>query len=226
MSSVTGRINEITQPQGGYIKPSQFQEISFTDNAILKDENLHHSIIGLVVDYLTRFIMGADVEKAFEISSIGYSKRIEILTFQNPDIPCEDAQKGIDVYSLFDQIKGLDDLSIISACKACTYDAWYRNPWGALHARGAEETNPDKDTIENIKTMVYRSILFWEKYGPITTDGFDFGKNGYTATVTTGEGDYLSSDTIWDFKVSKSKPTSKNTLQLAMYWIMGQHSGK
>ena len=29
-----------------------------------------------------------------------------------------------------------------------------------------------------------------------------------------------------DFKVTKSKPTNKHTLQLLMYWIMGQHSGK
>jgi ABC-type cobalamin transport system permease subunit len=30
---------------------------------------------------------------------------------------------------------------------------------------------------------------------------------------------------MWDFKVSKSEPTNKHTLQLLMYWIMGQHSG-
>ena len=38
--------------------------------------------------------------------------------------------------------------------------------------------------------------------------------------------DYLTADTIWDFKVSKSKLTNKHTLQLLMYWIMGQHSGQ
>ena len=74
--------------------------------------------------------------------------------------------------------------------------------------------------------MVERSIAFWEKYGPITVDGFDFEPNGYTETVDTGDGDYLTEDTLWDFKVSKQKPTSKHTLQLLMYWIMGQHTGK
>lgn len=49
---------------------------------------------------------------------------------------------------------------------------------------------------------------------------------GYTATVSQGDGDFLTSDTLWDFKVSKLKPTNKNTLQLLMYWIMGQHSGQ
>ena len=32
MSSVTGRIGEIKQPRGGYIKPSQFEEITFNDD--------------------------------------------------------------------------------------------------------------------------------------------------------------------------------------------------
>lgn len=93
-------------------------------------------------------------------------------------------------------------------------------------AKGYSETNPDKDTINNIKIMVERSLSFWDKYGPITVDGFTFEKNGYTETVDSGDGDYLTSDTMWDFKVSKSKPTNKHTLQLLMYWIMGQHSRK
>lgn len=36
----------------------------------------------------------------------------------------------------------------------------------------------------------------------------------------------MTVDTLWDFKVSKAKPTNKHTLQLLMYWIMGQHSGQ
>lgn len=48
----------------------------------------------------------------------------------------------------------------------------------------------------------------------------------YTDTVNSGDGDYLTTDTLWDFKVSKSKPTNKQTLQILMYWIMGKHSGK
>jgi len=44
--------------------------------------------------------------------------------------------------------------------------------------------------------------------------------------VDSGDGDFLTEDTMWDFKVSKSRLTNKNTLQLLMYWIMGQHSGR
>ena len=61
------------------------------------------------------------------------------------------------------EIKGLDNISIINACKMVTYDVWYRNPMVAMTARGAEDTNPDLETIENIKIMVERSVKFWEE---------------------------------------------------------------
>lgn len=74
--------------------------------------------------------------------------------------------------------------------------------------------------------MVDRSVEFWKSYGPIVKYGVDFKPNGYTRTVDRGDGDYLTADTIWDFKVSKAKPNKMHTLQLLMYWIMGQHSGQ
>ena len=90
-----------------------------------------------------------------------------------------------------------------------------------------------------MQILVKRSIDFFKEYGPITKDGFTFEppqvdehtqKNypfgGYTATVNKGDGDFLTADTLWEFKVSKRKPTSQHTLQLLMYWIMGQHSGQ
>lgn len=224
MSSVTARIKEVKQPRGGYIKPSQFEEIINDDGKILKEENIHASIIGIAIDYLTRAIMGeASLQDAFKISIAGYQRRLMILGEEVLEI---DKKKKIDIVSLLKEIKGLDDKSIIAVCKACTYDSWYRNPMGAMMVKGAEEIMPDKNTIENIKIMVNRSILFWKKYGPVAVNGFTFEKDGYTQTVDSGDGDYLTEDTLWEFKVIKSKPTNKHTLQLLMYWIMGQHSGK
>ena len=40
---------------------------------------------------------------------------------------------------------------------------------------------------------------------------------GYTYTFESGDGDFLTADTLLDFKVSKSKPTNKHNLQLLMY---------
>ena len=217
MSSVTKRISEIKQPKGGYIKPSQLEVKILDDGAILFDEeNLHPSIIGMAVDYLTRLSMGTSVDDAFSISLQG---AMVASSFGMPD-----AMQMADEF--LSDIKGIDDKSVVSACKLTTFDVWFRNMPAALTARTATDTNPDSYTIQNIQTMVKRSIAFWDEYGPITKDGFTFEPYGYTRTVDSGDGDFLTQDTLWDFKVSKSKPTNKHTLQLLMYWIMGQHSGK
>lgn len=236
MSSVTRRIQEIKQPKGGFIKPSEFEAIVMQDNTTLNsEENIHPSVIGIAVDYLTRFIIGTDVRKAFRISLKG-AEAAEIMGQKKSISVAEKLLKGI---------KGLDNTSVVNACKLVTFDVWYRSPLAALNSKGYDETNPDKMTIQNIQIMVKRSLSFFEKYGPITSDGFSFepvnadisvyekmmktGKGsfgGYTPTVSSGDGDFLTKDTLWDFKVLKSKPTNKHTLQLLMYWIMGQHSGQ
>ena len=223
MSSVAGRIAEIRQPRGGYIKPSQFSEMVYEDGEVLEEENVHASIIGMTVDYLTRYVMGTSKKDAFEIPIRGYFFRAMLL---GKSVIKNDQKKKIDISSLLNGINGLDDTSIISACKAVTYDVWLRKPSDAILVKGAEETNPDSNTIHNIRVMVKRSVSFWEKNGPIIASGFTFEDNGYSETVDSGDGDYLTPDTLWDFKVSKSKPKSKHTLQVLMYWIMGLHSGK
>lgn len=236
MPSVTNRIKEVKQPRGGYIKPSQFEVIDMNDGITLNiEENIHANLVGMAVDYLTRFNMGADLEQAFKISLMGV-KCAKFLGIKN-------AEKIAATLTV--NIKCLDDNSVINACKLVSFDVWYRNPMAAVVSKSFNEINPDKATIENIQTMVKRSITFFEKYGPVVEDGFTFepiikdseaynkmiktGKGtygGYTPTVDSGDGDFLTADTLWDFKVSTSKPTSKHTLQLLMYWIMGLHSGQ
>ncbi len=218
MSSVTQRINQVTQPRGGFISPSKFSLQKLDDGQSLNDEeNIHATLIGLAVDYLTRFAMGGSAQEAFDISCEG-ARFAEEFFSQNGKV--RDAQM------LLSNIVSLDDNSIFHACKLVSYDVWVRNPMSAMMAKGPGEINPDKSTIQNIRTMVERSVAFWNDYGPIIKDGFTFEYNGYTKVVDTGDGDFLTKDTLWDFKVSKAKPTSKNTLQLLMYWIMGQHSGQ
>lgn len=217
MSTVTQRIKEIDQPRGGYINLAEFDVKEFYDGKQLNEnENVHASIIGMVVDYMTRYLMGTNIKKAFQVSIKG-SICAEKLR-----------KKGAirEIQEYINGIKGLDDESIINACKAVTFDVWYRNPRVAITAKGASETNPDSNTIENVRILINRSINFWNTYGPIKKDGFTFEGGGYTDKVNSGDGDFLTKDTLWDFKVSTSKPKSDNTLQIVMYYIMGKHSGK
>ena len=62
-----GRIAKTKQPRGGYIKPKDFNVIELNDGIDLYEkENIHSTLIGLAVDYLTRFTMGTSLEKALE----------------------------------------------------------------------------------------------------------------------------------------------------------------
>lgn len=58
MYSVTKRISMVKQPYGGYLNKKQFDVTAIDDGKILNEvENIHASLIGLVVDYLTRLFM-------------------------------------------------------------------------------------------------------------------------------------------------------------------------
>lgn len=72
MYSVTKRISMVKQPYGGYLNKKQFDITTIDDGKTLNEaENIHASLIGLAVDYLTRFMMGTSVEEAFKISLRG-----------------------------------------------------------------------------------------------------------------------------------------------------------
>ena len=108
--------------------------------------------------------------------------------------------------SLLDQIVGLDNQSIAAACILVGYDVAFRA--GPARFITVDTIHADEVTIENIRIMVQRSLHFFEIYGPITLD----------------DGDYLTKDTLWDFKVIKSKPNKDYTLQVLIYYLMGIRS--
>lgn len=206
MASVTQRIKSIKQPYGGYLPVKHFSKETLNDGIILNaEENIHSSLVGTAVDYLTRLMLGNSVEKSFHISFLGALQ----IGLQHK------AEK------LKAQISGLDNSSIVAACKLAGFDVCYRS--SNLGYKPIEDINPDNQTIENIRMMVNRSLSFWRKYGPVTYSEPTF-EGGYSDTVNTGDGDYVTKDTLWDFKVSKNPPTSKHTLQILMYYVMGLHS--
>ena len=203
--SVTARVRELHQPPGGYIDPKAMTEYQFDDGLELGPENIKPSMMGLIVDYMTRFAEGDSVEKAFHISILG-GKRLGRIN---------------EVEEFVSRIKGLDDESITNACRLTLFDAYYRA--GYAPKTQPSEVNPDPQTCENVRIMVKRSQAFFDKFGPVVnTCPFFFG--GYTDTVSAGDGDFLTRDTIWDFKVSQKPPTIHHTLQLAVYFLLSKHS--
>ena len=206
MVSVTQRIKQIKQPRGGYLPVKTFTVTTLDDGQVLNpEESIAASLVGTAVDYLSRYMDGTSVEEAFEISLLGARvMRMEAKAF-----------------GLLDDVKGLDDLSITKACQLAGFDSAFRA--GPLAYRPVEKIVPDQATIANIRTMVERSLSFFKTFGPVIADGFTM-EGAYTATITTGDGDFLTKDTLWDFKVSTSKPNKDHTLQLLIYYLMGRRS--
>lgn len=60
-------------------------------------------------------------------------------------------------------------------------------------------------------------------YGPKVLDGFTF-EGAYTDIISSGDGDFTTENTLWDFKVTKRPIRKEHTLQLLIYWRMGLHS--
>ncbi len=138
MVSVTKRISKTKQPRGGYIKPKEFTVINLEDSQQLHtEESISGIIIGLAVDYLTRFSLGTSSNQAFGISIRG-AKIINKYGY---------------AIQLLDSIVGLDDESIRSACKLVGFDVVYR-AGTAAYTKPAEFISPDNDTISNIRTLV------------------------------------------------------------------------
>lgn len=206
MFSVTQLVKIIKQPYGGLIPASSFLRNQLeNEDELFPEENIHASLIGLSVDYLTRFMLGESPMEAFKISILG----------------SEIIREKRNALRLLKNINGLDDKSIRAAIKLSGYDVCYRA--SILGFKPTREIKPNKNTIANVRIMVNRSMKFFERYGPITSQGFTF-EGGYTNRVSSGDGDFTTNDTIWDFKVSKNHPKKEHTLQLLIYYVMGIHS--
>ena len=71
MYSVTSRIKMIKQPRGGYLNPKFFEKIQLENkNELSEEENIHASLVGLAVDYMVRYIMGAEKEEACKCQAL------------------------------------------------------------------------------------------------------------------------------------------------------------
>ncbi len=205
MVSVTQRIAQIKQPYRGYLPPSAFKVTQLNDGKILGEENIPGGTIGMVVDYLSRWQLFGNKEEAFHISMIG-AKRVG---------------REKEAIPLLEGIRDMSDSSITNACRLVYFDTFTRGGPEPLEPFTA--ICPDASTCENIRIMVDRAAHFFEEYGPVTEDGFHM-VGGYTDIVDRGDGDFLTKDTVWDFKVLRKEPQTKNTLQILMYFLMGKRS--
>lgn len=163
MVSVTQKIKEIMQPKGGYLSISRFKLFKFEDDEFLEEnENIHPSIIGLDVDYLSRFMINKNKEKSFDISLIEIECAKKFYNFA-----CKSNHQNLQILKikfnflsqldsimleLLNNINGLDNKSIIATYKLVACDVWYRNLETTLKINSQTYYKiANQSTINNIK---------------------------------------------------------------------------
>lgn len=209
---VTPHIEQAKQPEGGYVNPEMLKVEPFDGSgegvdALNPWENVRSGLVDRTVDRMARVMLGIPVKKVF-LNSLMSSRFLRT----------EDEAKA---WRLMKSIgRELDDDSIVNAVKLSAFDgARVGNfTWFAPN----EEVDPDEATIENVKTMVERSLRFFKPDGPRMPDGFTLVRERMV-TVNIEPGDGMVSDTVWDLKTSESCPTQADTLRLLVYWRMGLH---
>lgn len=212
--SVTQRIKQVGQPRGGYLNPKTLtKSVLFEDGVLeLPNESVHPSLVGLAVDYLTRYMLGDSAEEAFKISLLGLG------VCESAGMK-EDAEYGRELFRRLS--RDLNMTTVDSAIKLCAFDVCVRA--GMTGYKSITLINADLYTCSNVALMVKRNLNLFKVYGAPVLNGFVF-KGGYTSTVSTGDGDFVTPDTLWELKVSVREPTKEWTLQTLMYWIMGLNS--
>lgn len=186
---VTTRIRLVSQPPEGLLPLSLFDRVGLADRKSLYPrsmETVPPDLAGLYVDYMTRVAMGTPVRVAFHVPLLG--ARL--------------VGQGEYAESLLSRVTDFSPASARAACLLLDFDAASRR--GPQYWRPRRMV-PDDATYFNLTRMVARSRAFFDEYGPVVWDGFDF-EGGYTDRITSGSGDFLTADTLWDFKVSSYGP--------------------
>lgn len=213
MPSVTQIVGTAHQPRKGYLPLSKFDMTEYSDGRFVSGVyNIHPAIVGLAVDYGTRLAQGAPIRDVFSVALAGAA-------LVGAAGEAEGLLGELDRYASEQGV--LSQGAIVCICKLSGFDSAFRA--GARAYKPVSEIEPDDQTVADIRTLIERTVEFFEENGPVTDSGFTFS-GGYSDSIESGDADYLTSDTIWDLKVRKAEPNKNSTLQVLLYYLLSLHS--
>lgn len=200
----------LEQPAGGFLNPYAMNVFELKSHDALyppEAETITGGEMGMVVDYLTRYHLTGNLQEAFAISLKGASKVSEQ----------DNAEQ------LLSMIHGLDEESVIAAIKLTSFDVVVRNPVAYIKSGLSPATKFSDETITNIQIMVKRCLQLFKEFGPLIGCELVF-PGAYTKNVSSGDADYMTTDTIWDIKTTQKDVSIDDTFQLLLYYLLSQHS--
>ena len=208
--SLSERVNSIEQPPGGYVSPDSMSVKVLGEGAAgLKPSDFDPELVASTVFRLAFF--ACDGEEVFMPSKYGAAMVGEVYRARE----------------IFERFKNMADWketpkreNVFDAVRLAGFDVCYEK--GAEFYTPFDGIVPDDAAVDNIMTMVDRSLEFLKTRSHIRT--FHTFDGGYTDVIRVGDGDFMSRDTLWSFRVSESGVTEKDTLELLVRLRMGLHS--
>lgn len=216
------------QPRGGFLPPKKLSVESLCNHPETKYEELVVKLcrsgalspqtLGLVFDYLLRveILLSADIAVEESIQEAFY---ISLLGAKLAD-QAENAKALVGKLIRLYKNKRRDNKKIVqTASELVRFDAMLRAGYYDPNYQPIEVTDFDKDAI---KLMVDTTRIYLMQNESLTSLGFCFSGVG-SENVAGSDGDLLSKESLIDLKVSVKEPTSKHTLQLLLYYLLGLH---
>lgn len=243
MTTVTRRIEEMSSFAPEHISAQLFREHAHTDGYTLHpEEKLHAAAIGTSVDNLTRTL------------TLSHTAKATPTTYRQAcmDIFAH-SLSGLRVIDLSGKLHHSDPeeywLELIDTLSPKPtpehVEAVIRLSIAEMAFRSSRPTNVHIDIatsdIENVMIMAKRSVTMLDHLGDPLISGFHFDEGGqavlddslikqaryyggYTSTITSGDGDFLTNTHLIDMKVSTRPASKRHLLQILTYWRMGLHS--
>ena len=201
MASLTKHIKASKQPADGYIPVSAFtykKHNSYTVADLYKNEN----IILPAVQYILQMYISENVDK--NLLMIETALRNAPFTNKNELIK-----------QFYNGIASKNPIASAEyAVKLANIEVMFRL------VTLPDKAEPDIQILESVSLMSERCKDFFGR--SVKLCGFDF-EGGYSERITSGNGGYLTNDTLWIITVSDSV-TSYDTLLVSVQYIMGLHS--
>lgn len=239
MSSVSQIVRDTEQPVFGILPLRYFEkkELKQDNYKLSVDETISAMHVGLIIDYCTKYSLGVPLQEIVYIEMAGYAEhlRMDANKFFHSEseqstlqVYMDDVEKEICISNFMANVKKAETFEdfVKSMYYVIQYGDLMRNsgPYAYYRSSTVFDTVLSENDIKNILICYIRTHGWISKFDKVTPM-YRFKPYGYNNTVTAGEGDFCTKNTLWDLKVSDGEPTTKDTLQLLIYYIMAKCSG-
>lgn len=216
MTTATQAVRSAKQPRGGYVPPKMMVIMDFADDEYrdelvlgMSREKSQPAIVGVVVDYLTRFMLESRI--GMDTTAMKWDR-----------VPRHGIRNDIHMLSeeeyckVKERVQGLDADSVDAMFMLTAWDTMYR----AGIEIDPDTLHPDEVTTDHVIRMVAKALEMLGDgevaIGPTFIGGMPDG-------IQSADADFIRDGWLVDMKVSKKEaPDITQTLQLAVYYIMGK----